>query len=80
MGVWFEEVALGDVLAGIEREKGAERVRTEMERMARELAEKQLAQVVASMNPAIQWLKYGLTSGVSGIAIGMIIGFFAGQR
>ena len=79
-GVWFEETAWGDTLAGIEREKGAERVKTEMERLSRELAEQKLRQVEASLQPAMQWVRYGLPSLLGGTVLGFVLGFVLGRR
>jgi len=80
IGVWFEEKALGDVLAGIEREKGKFRLAAEQEKLARELAEQRTQQIEAANQPGMLWVKYGLTTGLGALLGGLAIGFVLGRR
>lgn len=80
VGVWIEEQAFGDILAGIEREKGAEKVKTEHERIARELAEDRARQIEAANRPLPLWISYGLPTGLGAVVLGLVLGFVAGRR
>lgn len=80
IGVWFEERAFGDVLAGIEREKGAEKLKTEHERIGRELAEDHARQIGAAHKPFPLWIAYGLPTGLGALVLGVVVGFFAGRK
>jgi hypothetical protein len=78
VGVWIEEKALGDVLAGIEQEKGKERQKAEVERQRADTAERALQREIDSQKPARLFLTYGLPSGLVAAAIAAIAAFFGG--
>jgi hypothetical protein len=77
IGVWIEEQTMGDILAGVVREVGAERVKTEHEKIAREIAEDKARQLEAANTPAQQFLKF-LPAGIAALVAGMAAGFGIG--
>jgi hypothetical protein len=80
VGVWIEEQTMGDILAGVVREVGAERVNTEHEKIAREIAEDRAKQIEAANQPWRAWLIYGVPTGLGALLVGLVAGFFIGAR
>lgn len=78
VGVWIEEKAFGDVLAGVEWEKGEEQKRTQQQRMRAEIAEQNVVQLQQANQPAMLFLRYGVPSAVVAAAIAAIAAFFGG--
>jgi hypothetical protein len=77
-GIWVDEKAFGEILAGVAWEKGEERKRTQEQKTRAELAEKTIKQMSDAQQPFRLFLTYGVPSALVAAAIAALAAFFGG--